>query len=384
MAKITINTDALKPQKNWIRHKVNAGDNVYRILPPYGDVDVHQNVPFKKWSVVWGLVDPTSGRMRPINSPMNSDERRCPVTEYLDLLDKQVKSLNDQYKAQGCTEDQIKESLTVVNRLLWEIKPKHGYAYNGVDKSGSVGILEIKTTAHKAMKKRMMEYINMYSQDPTSLSSDMDDSGIWFNITREGERKDTKYDVLFNTTREKDAQGRLVSIDDRSALVANVVENYEDLGYDLHSLYKTPTYDELKATLILNINEWAKENPEVLIPGFQMSDLPQAATAPIETPIETPAPIVQGKKPINISMGTEEDSTATILPTISAPTPIITTTPTTQPTMQQPTMQQPTPAPTPTPTPTSTPTPTPTPTVTPTPTMDDDDFMKMAQGILDS
>ena len=346
MAKITINTEALKPQKNWIRHKVNAGDNVYRILPPYGDIEVHKNVPFKKWSVVWGLVDPASGRMRPINSPMNSDERKCPVSEYLDLLTQQIEMLKDQYRAQGVQEDQIKEQLSFANRLLWEIKPKHVYAYNASDKSGAVGILEIKTTAHKAMKKKMMEYINIYSQDPTSLNSDQDDSGVWFNITREGERKETKYDVVFNVTREKDEQGRLISIDDRSPLATNIVNNYNDLGYNLHTLYKTPTYDELKSTLILNINEWAKEHPEVLVAGFQMTDMP-SAPAPIETPVETPAPAPQGTKPVNISLGEDDD-----VPAATQPTPMPAAQPAAQP--------------------------------APSPAMNEDDFMKMAQGILDS
>ena len=311
MAKITINTDSLKPRKEWKRHKVTAGDNIHRILPPWGDLELHQNVPFKKWSVIWGLTDPETGRMRPVNSPSNSEERKCPVYDYLDILTKKVELLKEQYKAKGLSDDQVKEQLAGVNRILWEIKPKTTYAYNAVDQSGTVGILEIKTTAHTAMKKRMMEYINVYSQDPTTLNSEADDGGVWFNITREGERKDTKYDVVFHQTREKDAQGRLVSIDDRSALPTNVVENYEDLGYNLFTLYKTPTYEELKSALILNLNEMAKDSPDLLIPGFTLADLPAppAAVAQQAAPVAQAASVVQGKKPVQISLG-EPDETA--------------------------------------------------------------------------
>jgi hypothetical protein len=330
MAKITISTDALKPRKEWKRHKITAGDNIHRILPPWGDLETHKNVPFKKWSVIWGLTDPESGRMRPINSPSNSEERKCPVYDYLDLLTKKVELLKEQLKAQGLTEDQIKERLAGVNKVLWEIKPKATYAYNAVDQSGAVGILEIKTTAHKAMKKRMMEYINVYSQDPTTLSSEVDDGGIWFNITREGERKETKYDVIFHQTREKDAQGRLVSIDDRSPLPKNVVENYEELGYDLHTLYKTPTYDELKQVLILNLNQMAQDNPHLLIAGFTMADLNAAPVAqqvapvaqqaaPVAqqaAPVAQQAAIPQGKKPVAISMG-EPDEDAPVASAIT-------------------------------------------------------------------
>ncbi len=35
--KIKLNMDALKSNKEWIRHKVKSGSNVFRILPPFGD-----------------------------------------------------------------------------------------------------------------------------------------------------------------------------------------------------------------------------------------------------------------------------------------------------------------------------------------------------------
>lgn len=381
MAKITINQDALKQRKEWKRHKVNIGDNIYRILPPFGDIEVHQNVPFKKWSVVWGLIDPASGKMRPINSPVNSEERRCPIYDYLDILTKKIESLKKQYAEQGFSEDQIREKLIYLNKLLWEIRPKHIYAYNACDKSGVVGILEIKTTAHKAMKKRMMEYINIYSQDPTSLNSNVDDSGVWFNITREGERKETRYDVVFNITREKDAQGRLVSVDDRSPLAANVVEKYQDIGYDLNKLYKSLTYDELKTLLILNLNLWAKDNPEVLVPGFTMDDIDtqhlenaNSNESPIAISNEilekeqgTPA-IVKGTKPVTISMGVLDDDDDEDALFASAPVAAVKTNPisTTYANRQEAA-------------------PAPVPTVHNTPSMSsEDDFMKMAEGILNS
>jgi len=362
MAKITINTESLKPRKEWKRHKITAGDNIHRILPPWGDLDLHQNVPFKKWSVIWGLTDPETGRMRPVNSPSNSEERKCPVYDYLDLLTQKVELLKEQYKAQGLTDDQLKEQLAGVNRVLWEIKPKTTYAYNAVDQSGAVGILEIKTTAHTAMKKRMMEYINVYSQDPTTLNSEADDGGVWFNITREGERKDTKYDVIFHQTREKDDQGRLVSIDDRSALPSNVVENYTDLGYNLFTLYKTPTYDELKSVLILNLNEMAKDSPDLLIPGFTLADLPNAP-APVAqqaAPVAQAAPVIQGKKPVTISMG-EPEETAPFAQAPVAQAPVAQAPVVQQAVAQAPVVQ-----------------------AAPSAQMSDDEFMKMANGLLNN
>ena len=313
MAKININMDALKPSKEWKRHKVLDGDNIYRILPPFGDPDTHKNVPFKKWSVIWGLTDPETGRMKPFNSPMNSTERKCPVSEYLAALTEKVEVLTKAMEADGFSKDEIKDKLSKVNRLLWELRPKHIYSYNACDKSGTVGILDIKSTAHKAMKKCMMVYINDYSQDPTSLSSDEDDSGVWFNITREGEGKNTEYGVKINSTREKDDRGRLVSIDDRSALPENVMENYDDLGYDLHNLYVTKSYDDLKNILALNLNEIIKEIPEAAIEGYLLEDVLEENMVE-EKVVEKKKSVKKSTKKVALSMGAddEEDDTPVV------------------------------------------------------------------------
>ena len=37
MADIKVNTDALKPTRTWVRHKIKDGVNTYRILPPFGE-----------------------------------------------------------------------------------------------------------------------------------------------------------------------------------------------------------------------------------------------------------------------------------------------------------------------------------------------------------
>jgi len=273
MAKITINQDSLKARKEWKRHKVKDGSNIYRILPPFGDEETHNNYPFKYWRVIWGLIDPTTGKKKPFNSPMNSEEGICPVQEYLDLLNSHIDGIEAQMTAEGNTKDQIKERLKDLRDVAKEFRPNKVYSYNACDKAGTVGILDLKPTAHKAMKKQMMKYIQDYCQDPTSLCSDDDDSGVWFNVTREGENFDTVYDVITNQTVQKDERGRVAKYDDRSPLPEQVVETYSETGYDLFSLYKTPTYDELKQILILNLINVYKEVPEAKMEGFTQANL---------------------------------------------------------------------------------------------------------------
>ncbi len=323
MGKITINQESLKPRKEFKRFPVKSGSNIYRILPPFGELEVHRNYAFKKWTLVWGLKDAETGKIRPFSSPWSHGESRCPVSEYTDKLAEKIAKLQTEYEtkllSKGMDEQKVvaavREKLRPVNELLRNLKPKTKYIYNACDKSGDVGILELSPTAHTALKREMMSYIKDYSQDPTSLSSERDDSGIWFNFLREGEGFNTKYDVRKNQTKEKTEHG-IAFVDDRSALPQHVAENYSSLGYDLHTLYKQNSYDELRAILLQNMTRIIEECPEAAIEGF----LPSEAVA-VRTH-SAPAPVVHtsGRAPVALAFDDEESEAPA--PIRSAPTPV--------------------------------------------------------------
>lgn len=244
MAKISINMESLKSQREFKRHKINPGTSVFRILPPFGTD--HKGYPFRKWMLVWGLVDPNSGRMRPFVSTL-SNLNKCPVFEYA----RDLQALAEEMKVSGASKDEMK----FINELIGRIRPKTSFFYNAVDLSGQVGVLEIKKTAHDKLKKLMNEYIRDYNQDPTSLNSAEDDSGVWFEFSRTGEGFDTEYDVKKHQTKSK-INGQVAFVDNRAPLPESVSTNYEQLAYDIHSLYSTGTYEELEEILLANIKAW--------------------------------------------------------------------------------------------------------------------------------
>ena len=284
MGNITINTEALKTGREWHRHKVQDGSNVFRILPPFGDIEVHNNYPYRKWSIAW-LEDPISGGRRPYASPMTDGDSECPIYEF----SQKVRSLFDSEKAKleaaGLPKDVIKDKLSGLAELQWQVRLQHLYVYNACDKSGNVGLLELKSTAHKAMKKKMSQYIADYTQDPTSLNSDLkNDAGVWFNIIREGSGKDTVYSVEINRTSYKDESGELVFKSDRTPLPANVVENFNQLAYDLNTVYRRKSYAELKEILLYTLSVMGRTNPVALqIPGFEVA----AADSPTNTTVRS-------------------------------------------------------------------------------------------------
>lgn len=317
MSQISINLDSLNSSnfKKTVRHKIQEGENVLRFLPPFGEAC--NGSPYVKWGVIWGFTDPNTGRNRPYASS-STYEGKCPVYDYLDQLKPTLEVVKSKLASNGLSEDAIKEQLKPVNDFISNIRPKTVYSYNAVDKSGQIGVVDIKSTAHKKIIKLMREYINDYSQDPTSLNNERHDSGVWFKITREGQYFDTKYDAFKNQIKVKNADtGVLNYEDDRSSLPDNIINNYDDLAYDLTSLYNKLSYDELKEVLVANIIAFSKEFNinYVLLDGFGKDE--QLATVPQQTQVQANVP--QGNTAITLNLG-EDDTDATTAPQQAAAT----------------------------------------------------------------
>lgn len=300
MAKISINQDSLKPKREWKRHKVKEGSNIFRFLPPFGEES--NGYPYKKWMVVWGLNDPESGRMRPYASPITSDERACPIMEYVDALKKKVEAKKAQLQAAGTSDAEIKEALKPLNKVISNLRPKTVYAWNAVDKAGTLGLLEVKSTAQKDIKDLMRKYIKDYNQDPTSINSETDDSGVWFDVQREGTGFDTTYKVVKFQTMTK-IDGQPAYIDDREAFPENIVQNWEDQAYDLSSIYQIKTYAELREIFLANLSNVLKDCPEATVPGFD----PITVATLSDVASTTTVVVAQGSTPVGLNLGDDED-----------------------------------------------------------------------------
>jgi hypothetical protein len=298
-SKIKLNMDSLKARREWKRHKVKDGHNVYRILPPFGEAS--NGYPYKKWQIIWGLFDPESGRARPFASSATT-EKKCPVYEYVQELKKHAEVLKSKLQSAGESEEAIKERMSTLNKLISDISPKTVYIYNAADKAGDVGLLELKSTAHKQIKAEMTQYIQDYNMDPTSLSTEDSDSGAWFDVVRTGEFRDTEYNVKRLQTKVKGASGKLVYEDDRTPLPDSVVENYENLAYDLTSVYQVKTYDELSEILAANMASIVEACPDADLTGETVAPV---AVAP---PKATPKTIATaGKKPVTVRLDDEDE-----------------------------------------------------------------------------
>jgi hypothetical protein len=294
---IKVNLDALKSRREWKRHKVKDGHNIYRILPPFGESA--NGYPYRKWQIIWGLADPETGRMRPYASSMTS-EKKCPVTEFVKELKTYGETLKAKLQAAGTSEDDIKERLAPLNKLVSDLNPKTVYIYNAVDKAGEIGLLELKSTAHKKLKNEMLDYIQLYNQDPTSLNSADDDSGVWFDVIRTGMGRDTEYDVKKCQARKKEG-AKITFEDDRSPLPDSVIDNFEKSAYDLASVYQVKTYDDLADILEANMSALVAICPDIV----NMNGA-HATTALLTQPTSTATPKKTGKAPVNLNLGSDD------------------------------------------------------------------------------
>lgn len=307
--RIKLNLDSLKSRKEWKRHKVKDGHNVFRILPPFGEAS--NGYPYRKWQIIWGLVDPESGRARPYSDSVLA-EKRSPIVEFVNELKSRAEKMNAGLTAAGATEDEVAERLKGINTLIGDLVPRTSYIYNAVDKAGEVGLLELKATAHKDMKEKMNKYIQDYNQDPTSLNSADDDSGVWFDVIRSNETgkfRDTKYSVEKVQTKKKDANGKISFVDDQSPLPDAVVENFENLAYDLSAIYQQKTYEELKEVLDFNMERLVE-----LCPDADLTSEPDLGGLTVTTTTKTAAPkkaTVPATSKVALKLNDEDDAAET-------------------------------------------------------------------------
>lgn len=313
MAEIKINMDSLKTYRKAVRHKIKEGSNIYRFLPPFGDNC--DGYPYAFWAISWGLSDPSTGNRRPY-SDCKREEGKSPIWEYLDLLRVKVEKIKIELVAAGKSEEEIKERLKLTNKFISDLRPKTAFAWNAIDKSGTVGILEVKSTAHKQVLKLMNQYILDYNQDPTSLGGQPSDSGVWFDISRTGMSFDTEYAVKKNQVMIKDPVTGVPSYtDDRSEIPESVAADYQNMGYDLTTIYQKKSYDELKEILMANIQVLSQTNSDLYVEEFAIADgktnpgVAAPDAVPASTPVQESKPVVpQGAGNVALKLGNTEEN----------------------------------------------------------------------------
>ena len=271
---ISFDIDSLKgrSEKREIKRiKISNGDNILRFLPPIGPN--HQNKTFRRWVLCWIMTPNSGGKSVPVVDPSCwTGKKESPFYDFLNAAKIHIDKFTAESIQRGIPVANVEEALKPINKYLQDIKPKTSFFYNAVTKSGEVGVAELKSTAHDELCKAMLRYITDYNQDPCSVLSDSEESGVWFNINREGSNRDTVYKA--NIAQRKIKNGaKFTYEDDQEPLPENIVQNYLNMGYDLDSLYTKNDYATCKDILMFTLKEITSRTEFALlayVPGFEV------------------------------------------------------------------------------------------------------------------
>jgi hypothetical protein len=110
-------------------------------------------------------------------------------------------------------------------------------------------------------------------------------------------------------TKVKKATGGFTFEDDRSPLPDSIVQNYENLAYDLSSIYQVKTYEELQEILEANMPSIVEACPDADLTNAVSFETEAVVTKTSVRTNTTSKPAVTTK--VNIRLDDEDDVVAT-------------------------------------------------------------------------
>ena len=278
--------------------KIKDGDNVFRILPPLGDL-----ADAGKWSmyyrVEWGYKD-TSGKMKPFQDVrvVNRQTGMVEVESAAHIRREQLKKAKDsllaQYKADPTNQtvkDQLKEATEAVKR--YNLDSKH--YLNAVSLDGKIGLLKI---GHKTMLalRSEIDKLTQHGIDPLSI-----EKGLFFNFHRSnltGNFQDVNYQVTPYKTNVKATINGVESIVEQNtthAMDAAFISRLDNEVFALDNLYPEVTADEVQQMVtegsvavdrILGKKDTstakAAVTPAAVATPVQQTAVPEVQTAPVQ------------------------------------------------------------------------------------------------------
>lgn len=213
------------------RFYLNEGSNIYRLLPPVGDL-ADTNRLYGYWSVYWLTGDDNKKRPVPTLLQKSKDGtiiQRCPIYDALQAKEKQLEALK---------KDPVKNAnaIEALTAFLKAHSLDKGYYYNVMKPSGEIGVLKIKYKAQQALKA-LFDQLKTEGIDPINAG---EENGIYIDFkTARDERNQFVYTVVKHQKTYRDpATKDLISRTERAPLDEAALERVEKEAEDLTKLFK--------------------------------------------------------------------------------------------------------------------------------------------------
>lgn len=308
--------------------KIKDGDNVYRPLPPLGNL-ADQGRWSMYYRVVWGYKG-SDGKNKPFISPYEKNFKTQMVEvdcaafrrsmRIKDEYNKMAADAKELVKSGGVLTDAIKKELEEKKEEMKAFNVESKHFLNAISLDGKIGLLKIGSRAFKALKK--------LGQDLEGQGIDICgvEGGRFINLNRSGTGLDTTYTITeYKQAKEVeiDGQKEIVHRSMPHDLDESIIGRLAREAFELDKLYPTPSSEEVaelvEAVETLSEEEAAKVVDRILGKSSQTADANQTAEAKeavaesqaqAETKVEQRAEAV--KEPVETSVTEQKAETTTV------------------------------------------------------------------------
>ncbi len=309
--------------------KIENGNNVYRILPPLGEL-ADAGKWFQYYRIEWGYKN-TKGQQKPFQdvrvmrwkngSAMVEVESAAHLRR--EALKSKLSDTRDLFKAGNATREQVQDVVDLIKRYNLDAK----FYMNAVNLQGEIGLLKL----NKSFKTLLMAEIDKQTnkgKDPVGV-----ENGIFFNFHRSNDTGKLQ-DWVFSVT--PDQETIKAEINGNTALVEQIKTHTMDDAFrarlSSEAFELSGMYPELTNKQVEELVK-AGDNHAALVDqlfgsgdGKKTNDVAEKAVEKrAETVAETPTTSVAETAPVATSVPVVESTT----PVEATPTPVVeSTTPT--------------------------------------------------------
>jgi hypothetical protein len=227
-------------------HKVEDGDNLFRILPPLWSL-ADEGRYYKYWRIHWGF-KMGNGRSKPIVCTERKDRNgivteHCPICDMVAMYQKEY----DFMKQNGASKDELNDFYK--EKVVAYGAQGHYYTY-AVNAQGEIGLLKLKKTMKDGFESR---YDQLKSEGIEANGID----GVFVNIKRAGKMRDTTYTVDIHM--ESDPKNPRSKVYKEHTLTPEFLEKIKRETQDLAAFY-TPISNDEMAILVNESDEVMRQN----------------------------------------------------------------------------------------------------------------------------
>lgn len=308
-----------RKSKNYFN--LEKGDNVYRILPPLGNL-AQAGHWSKYWSIHWGYKD-TKGKNRPFQSPeiKNHNTRMIEVSDAakvkVDLMSAKRDQLSKELKAAVDSRDvastkRLSDELNALKEQLKVFRMEKRYFLNAMSLDGKIGLLKIPHKAKVALDEEIKK-LRSKGVNPLGVND-----GRFFVFSNVGMGTDTSYSVrVYEESIDVAGIGQ-VKKEMSHSLSNEVLSRLASEAFELDKLYVKPSASQVQAM----VDNPSPENVEAIMDTLRVknSKSENSVEEDLDEEVENDVPELSMATSQPVQTATPQSLGASVNATVVAPT----------------------------------------------------------------